>query len=224
MHSIAANSQKNSSRQTVIQWGVAFAVLGSLSWSNDAWLFVRLRIVADDAFAFGDPAYPMLLMDGSDELLAYPPNRVAGFLSFPSLRIRTAACLSLAERDEDKNHEPWIGVAPKLIQAYVVESDEIARRCQRSALEKLPCVPAADADAVLSFVEDLESEDASHRGVRVSLARKVVESNPERLHEVKAIVGEWLESPDAGLRRCGAETLGSLKHCGSQRKPLSICD
>jgi hypothetical protein len=224
MHSIAANSPKTSNRQTIVQTGVVIAVLGSLSWSNDAWLFVRLRIVADDAFAFGDPHYPMLLMDGSDELLAYPPNRVAGFLSFPSSRIRTAACLSLAERDEDKNPEPWIGVAPKLINAYVMESDEIAKRCQRSALEKLPLVPAADADAVLSFVESADSEDPTHRNVYVSLARKVVASNPDRLPEVKAIAGEWLESQDADTRRCGAETLGSLKHCGTNRESSAIGD
>jgi hypothetical protein len=215
MPSIAAKTQKNSTRQTIVQAVIAVAVLGSFSWSNDAWLFFRLQIVAADAFSFGNPHYPLLLMDGSDELLTYPPNRLAGFLSFPSSRIRTAACLSLAERDGDKNPEPWIGVAPKLIQAYVMESNAIARRCQRSALEKLPLVPAADADAVLSFVEQAEADDASHREVCISLARKVAESNPERLHKVKAIVNDWLESPDADTRRCGAEALGSLNRCRS---------
>src|SRR5688572_10715918 len=125
-------------KHLLLHVGLFALVVSGLSWNYDAMLFVRLRLIADDAFQFGNAERPLLLMDGSEELLKYQPKRVAEFLSFPSMKIRSAASLTLAERQSDRDPHTWIGVAPKLIRAYAVESEPVARKCARSALENLP--------------------------------------------------------------------------------------
>ena len=197
-------------RHASIQFAVLFFVVAGFSWNYDAWLFVRMKIIANDAFAFGNPDAPLLLMDDGDELRTFSPTRIAEFLYFPTARIRAVAYLSLAERSDDRDPQPWVGVAPKLLQALACETDDVARSCAKSAAVSLPMIPEEDLSAVLAFVESPAAEAPVLRAVRTALVAKVVRSNPELLSWAVGFYERWLDSPDADDRRTGFGQLAAL--------------
>lgn len=197
-------------KQTVILLLILLIVVAGFSWNYDALLFVRLRVVANDAFSVPNVEVPLLMLDGSDELRAFPPTRIAGFTACPSSQIRAVACLSLAERTEDRDPRPWIGVAPRLLQSFMTETDEIVRDCARTALLNIPLIPIEDVPSVVAFIESTEANDDVLRPLRVSLVGKVLVSDPERLPWVASVYKLWIESPEVKDRRAGFEQLMAL--------------
>jgi hypothetical protein len=208
---IAASKKTESESRwhSLVHLGLFALVVSGTSWNYDPWLFVRLRLISDDAFAFGG-GRPQLLMDDSAELLSYQPKRIAEFLSFPSVKIRTAASLSLAERQESKDPEKWTGVAPKLIRAFACETAPVARDCFRAALQNLPCISPEDAAAVVAYVDDMPCEDESTRALHTALLYKAVAAAPHLRPDVVQWSIELLESPDADERRDGFDRMAAL--------------
>jgi hypothetical protein len=207
---LARNPAALARRHACLQVALLVVIVSGFAWNNDAWLFVRLRIAADDAFTFGYPERPSLLMDASDELKAFPPTRIAAFLEFPAPRIRSAAAMSLSERWDDRDPAPWIGVAPKLLRSLARETDGVARGCACEAAKSLPVVPAEDVGAVVSFVEEMRAADDELRPVETALVEKAVRTSPALKPWAVSLYGRWSESSDADERRAGCEQLLAL--------------
>ena len=195
-------------KHAFFQIAILLLVVSGGAWNFDALLFMRLRLAADDAFAIGDPEHPSLLLDASEELRAFPPARLAGFVAFPAPQIRSAACLALSERDNDLDPKSWIGVAPKLLQALATDVDPVARECVRAAVVNLPVVPHEDLGAIQSFVE--RAEDDSLHSVQTALVAKTVRANPDLLPWAIDFYGRWLDSADVDERRIGFNQLMEL--------------
>jgi hypothetical protein len=216
MTRLAALRRPAATKHLLLQLGVILLIISGASWNYDAWLLLRMKIIANDAFAFGCPSAPTLLMDGSDELRTYSPARVAEFLSCPSAQIRSVAFLSLAERDDDHDPRDWVGVVPRLLQAFACESDSAAKECARSALLNLPLIPIADVPATAAFIESDAPNDDSLRPVRTALISKVLHSDPERLAWMRSVYRLWMESPEVKDRRAAFNELMALAPSASE--------
>src|SRR5262245_58164428 len=131
MSHLTALRRPSADKHTLIPIVVLILVVAGASWNYDAMLFVRMRIIANDSFSVPNVGVPLLLLDGSDDLRAFPPNRIAGFTACPSSQIRAVAYLALAERVEDRDSRRWVGVAPRLLQAFLSETDDAIRDCAR---------------------------------------------------------------------------------------------
>ena len=140
-------------------------------------------------------------MEDSEELLNYQPKRIAEFLSFPSMKIRTAASLTLAERQSDRDPQPWVGVAPKLIRAYAIESEPVARECARYRAGE-PAARVAggrgDGGGVRAGPGGVGRFDAD---AAAALLEKAVQARPELRPDVIDWSLELLESSDVDERR-----------------------
>lgn len=216
MTRLAALRRPTATKHSLIQLGVLLLVVSGASWNYDAWLFVRLHIIATDACTFSCPTAPLLLMDDSEELRTYPPTRVAEFLSCPSSQIRSVAFLSLAERDDDRDPRDWVGVVPRLLQAFACENDRVAKECARSALLNLPLIPLVDVPATVAFIESDAPNDEWLRPVRTALVGKVFHSDPERLGWVTSVYRLWMESPEIEDRRAAFNELIALAPSASE--------
>jgi len=210
MNRLATFPRPAANKHLFIQLGVLLLIVSGASWNYDAWLFVRLRIIANDSFTFGSPQAPLLLMDDSEELRTFKPTRVAEFLHCPSSQIRTVAFLSLADRGDDRDPREWVGITPRLLHAFAGETDDVARACAESALVNLPLIPIEDVPAAVAFVESTAPNDGSLRLIRTALVSKILSSDPERLSWVTAVYQQWLESPEVKDRRTGFEQLMAL--------------
>jgi len=195
---VAAKSK--SWRRTLLLVGL-LPFVGGLAWTTDAWLFARLRVIASDTIANGNPEHPELLLDGSDELKTYPPLRLVKFLRLPSAQIRMVVCLSLSERFDDKDPALWAGVVPRLIAAYGNDGNAIVRQTARTALMNLPMIPAADEEVVWKFVESPKSSDDELRDLRTRLLAILDRSNAKQLPRIIAYYKGWSESKSEASRR-----------------------
>jgi len=216
MARLAALRRPAATKHSFIQLGVILLVVSGASWNYDAWLLVRMHIIATDACTFSCPTAPLLLMDDSEELRSYTPTRVAEFLSCPSSQIRSIAFLSLADRVDDRDPRDWVGVVPRLLQAFACENDSVARECARSALLNLPIIPIADVPAAVAFIESDAPNDDRLRPIRTELVRKVFRSDPERLHWVTSVYRFWINSPEVNDRRAAFNELMALAPSASE--------
>ena len=216
MTRLAALRRPAAAKHSLIQLGVILLIVSGASWNYDAWLLVRLHIIASDACTFSCPTFPLLLMDDSEELRSYSPTRVAEFLSCPSAQIRSVAFLSLAERGDDRDPREWVGVVPRLLQAFACERDAVAKECARSALLNLPLIPIVDVPTVAAFIESDAPNDDSLRPVRTALIGKVFHSDPERLHWVTSVYRFWINSPEVNDRRAAFNELMALAPSASE--------
>lgn len=153
---------------SIILLVAAIAAASANGWSRDAWLLVRLKLASDDAFAMGHNGFPLLMGGDQKALNEFPPARLAEFAGFPDCRIRAVALLSLERREDDLDPVRWIGVAPRLLRAYLEDSDVTVRECARSALLRLPALPGEDADAVSELI-DLLPDGAPSAALRSAL-------------------------------------------------------
>jgi hypothetical protein len=208
MSRTAAARRPTAVKHSLIQTAVLLLVVSGFSWNCDGWLLMRMKIIADDALSFGSCDRPMLLLDDGDELRTYSPSRIAEFVRFPAASIRAVAFLSLAERQEDRDGAPWVGVAPTLIDAYLGEDDQVVRECARNALANLPLIPAEDVDAVATFLE--ETRVVRDVDVRASLLGRLVAADSGRKSWAVRLCEHWLNSSDAEERRLGFRQLSAI--------------
>jgi hypothetical protein len=201
---VAAKSK--SWKRTLLLVGLV-PFVGGLAWTTDAWLFTRLRVIASDTFANGNPEHPQLLLDGSDELKTYPPTRLVKFLRLPSAQIRMIVCLSLAERFDDKDPALWADIVPKLIDAHINDGNPVVRQTARTALMNLPLIPAADEEVVWKFVESPRPNDEELRDLRTRLLAILNQSNAKQLPRIIAYYKGWSESKSEATRREGLNQL-----------------
>jgi len=133
-----------SSKRTILWTALLLAFLAGLAWKFDVYLMLRLRMIADEAFAGGRET-PAMSSEAVAELNAYSPQRLIRGLSIRSDRVREIVFLTLVHRREKFTPGAWAGVLPALLDAF---RDSPSRELKIRAWQAIGVVPEIRADDV----------------------------------------------------------------------------
>jgi hypothetical protein len=173
------------SRKKSVLLSVGFLLfLAAVAWFFDGWLLVRLRMIAAETFSAERASNPMLSVDAVHELLAYPPKRLARFLSTPADQIRSVICLSLEGRRGVNDPDQWTGVLPALLSlAKETEDDELRRRALMAAWH-VNVIPDADVETAFQFADERIAAPNDQWPLASKLLETVAGSHPDLVPRV----------------------------------------
>jgi hypothetical protein len=190
-------------RTASIVISIAFlATLALLGWAFDIPLFLKIRSLSSTTFE-ADARHSELRVADLEELNAYPPRRLARFLSYPSAKSRALVCFALAHRHNPGDAESWTGVLPALLHAYR-RTEKHERDAVSEALTRLPWVRPSEAEHVFTFVDEQLGAAEWHWSLCAQLLETTARTCPEQRDRAIATFGRAL---DIGARIELEETL-----------------